>query len=165
MASETISAGIECLVSRNAHYEAVSKALNLFVGRGKRYSYKAAERGSGVPERMIEAYRYPPDNEYWRPIKPEELASLFSFFGPDFTTEYLAAVAGQGAYWLPDADEPDPARMSADSAEDTATIARAAADGKFDQDERQQLRVVGQRKIERGQQLVALAAPSLKAVA
>lgn len=156
MASSIQSAGIEPIVSRASHFEAVRKSLDVFVGRGKRYSYKAVERGSGVPARMIEAYRYPLDHEEWRAIKPEELASLFAFFGPEFTTEYLSAVVEQGAYWLPTGDEPDPARMAADSAEDAAVVTRAAADRRFDDNERQQLKVVGQRKIERGHQLVAL---------
>lgn len=148
------SAGLSPLVSRNAHFDAVTKALNVFVGRGKRYCYKTVERGSGVSARMIEAYRHDQGHEEWRPIKPEELASLFRFFGPEFTTEYLSAIADQGAFWLPTGLEP-PAVLAADTAEDTAIVARAAADGQFDEGEKPALHVVGLRMIERGQRLAA----------
>lgn len=148
------SAGLSPLVSRNDHFDAVAKALNIFVGRGKRYSYKDVQRGAGIPERMIECYKHLPDHEDWRPIKPEELASLFKFLGPEFTSTYLGKVCDQGAFWLPTGIEP-PGAIAADSAEDTAIITRAAADGKFDDGEKPALHVVGQRMIERGQRLAA----------
>lgn len=150
----TSSAGLCPLVSRNAHFEAVTKALNVFVGRGKRYSYKEVQNGAGIPERMIECYKHLPDHEDWRAIKPEELASLFRFIGPEFTGTYLAAIADQGAFWLPTGVEP-PGALAADSAEDTAIVTRAAADGRFDEGEVPALRVVGLRMIERGQRLAA----------
>jgi hypothetical protein len=100
--SDKQSAGIEPLVSRNAHFEAVSKALSVFVGRGCRHSYKDVQRGAGIPERMIECYRHHPNHSDWRPIKPEELASLYRFLGPEFTSTYLTEVAEQSAYWNPE---------------------------------------------------------------
>jgi hypothetical protein len=165
MPSDNNSAGIEPIVPRTELYRAFGKALRLYVGRSARFSYKELQRKAGVPARMIEAYRHDPDHEEFRAAPFDHVMSLAKALGPEFTADWLS-LANQGAFWLPEDGEPDPARISADSAEDTATIARAAADGKFDTEERQQLRAVGHRKIERGKQLVALGqSPDLKAVA
>jgi len=147
------SAGIDPLVSRSAHFNAVAYALRLFVGRGRRFTYKEVQKGAGVPERMIECWRLDCDHEDWREILPEQLASLQKFLGPDFTTEYLSRVADQGAFWLPDEDLP-PGAIAADNAEDNAIITRAALDGKFDEDEKPDLKVVGVRLVARGAQVL-----------
>lgn len=158
MTQRSNSAGIEPLVSRRAHFSAVSAALKLFVGRGRRFSYKEIQKGAGVPERMIECWRHDMDHEDWREILPEQLASLQKFLGPDFTTEYLSLVADQGAYWLPDSEDIPPGALAADSADDNATLAHMAADGKFDDKEKPDLKVVGRRMMIRGATLKALAA-------
>ena len=98
---------------------------------------------------MLECYRQEPDHEDWRPIKPEELASLFYFLGPDFTTDYLERVARQGAYWLPEAGGTPPGEIAADVAEDSAQITRAAADNDFGDN----VRSIGTRLMVRGAQL------------
>lgn len=117
MASLCNAAGIEPLVSRSKHWEAVTRALNMFVGRGKKFSNADCEAGAGVPARMMECYRQQPDAQEWRPIKPEEFASLICFIGPGFSGAYLAAInSGQGAYWLP-TGEGDVATLNTDAAE------------------------------------------------
>lgn len=147
------SAGLVPLVSRNAQGEALSKALRLFVGRGCRYSYKEVERGSGVSARMIECYRHSPEHEDWRPVKPEELASLFRFLGEEFTTAWLEQVAQQGAYWLPTTDDTPPGALAADACEDAAAIARRAADGVLDNNDVIELRPTGGRMMAQGARL------------
>lgn len=148
------SAGAIPLVSRNAAGEALSRALRLYVGRGRRYSCKEVERGSGVAARMVESYLCDPSQEDWRPAKLAEVLSLARFLGPDFTAQWLS-LADQGAFWLPD-EEPDPGVLAADNADDNAIVTRAAADRQFDEDERPDLHVVGRRMVSRGAQLAAL---------
>lgn len=148
------SADIEPLVSRNRAGAAVAKALSLYVGRGRRYSVKQLSNATGVKDRMIECAKCDPDNTDWRPLPLEALLSISAFLGADFTNEWLP-LSGQGAFELPDG-EPDPGDLAIDSTEDSATVVRAAMDGKFDEDERADLRIVGARKIARGQQLIAL---------
>jgi len=119
------SAGIEPLVSRATHWEAVTRALNLCVGRGRRHSNVDCERHAGVPARMLECYRQQPDAAEWRPIKPEEFASLIKFLGPPFSSAYLDGItSGQGAYWLPERDG-DAASLNTDCAEFTFEHAKA----------------------------------------
>lgn len=101
MASNPKSAGIDPIVSRSAAYTALAKALRLSVGRGCRFSYKDLERKSGVPARMIEAYRYEPDHEEFRPAPFEHILSLWAAIGPDATNDMLA-LAGQVAVWQPE---------------------------------------------------------------
>ena len=125
MPNSVASAGDGPIVSRSAQALALSQSLRLFVGRGRRYSYKEVQRGAGIPARMLECYRQEPDHEDWRPIKPEELASLYLFLGPDFTTDYLERVAKQGAYWIPDGDGAKH-DIAADLSESAAKVVRAA---------------------------------------
>jgi hypothetical protein len=101
MASQPKSAGIEPNVSRNAAYSALAKTLRLSVGRGCRFSYKDLERKSGVPSRMIEAYRYEPDHEEWRPAPFEHILSLVGAIGTEAANDFLALV-GMVSIWLPD---------------------------------------------------------------
>jgi hypothetical protein len=151
------SAGMSMLISRSAANETFREALRMFVGRGKRYSVKQASNGTGIKDRMIEAFMAPVDNAEFRKPDLEETLSLASFLGPDFTTELLSP-AGQGAFWLPDADGLPPGALAADSAEDTARLARHAADGKFDAPEKPDLKVIGRRMMIRGATLQEMAA-------
>lgn len=155
MTGTSNSAGISPNVSRAKLYEAFGSALRLYIGRGKRHSYKEVERGAGVSARMIEAYRYDQDHEEWREPKIEHIFSIAGFIGPDFTNEILPLI-GQGAFWLPEDDDPQPGQFAADSSEDTTEIVKRAVDGEFCSDDRKHLAVVGRRQIERGQVLVAM---------
>ena len=143
------SAGEGTLVSRSAAGLALSQSLRLFVGRGRRYSYKQIRRGTGIPERMLECYLQEPDHPDWRPIKPEELASLFYFLRADFATDYLERIAGLCAYEKPEPDAMPPGDIAADIAEDAAQITRAAADNDFGPN----VRSIGTRLMSRGAQL------------
>lgn len=155
--SEPNSANFGLLVSRSAARGAIRDALRLFVGRGCRYSVKQLGNATGVPDRLIECAIVDPESTDYRPLSLEALASIARFLGSGFTNEWMPVLMGQGAYDLPDSDDPEPAQIAADSADDTATLARAAADGEFKgHEEMRQLRIVGQRKIERGKRLVAI---------
>lgn len=153
MVHSSNSAGIVPNVSRTKLYQAFGAALRLYIGRGKRHSYKDVERGAGVSARMIEAYRYEPDHEEFRPAPVEHIFSIAGFIGPDFLNEILPLI-GQGAFWLPEDDLP-PGDLAADMADDNAEVTRRAKDGSFEGDEKA-LKVVGRRMIERGAALVAL---------
>lgn len=147
------SAGNSTLVSRSAARSAVRDALRLYVGRGRRYSVKQLSNGTGVPDRLIECAIADIDSADYRPLAYECLLSISLFLGSAFTAEWLK-LARQGAFDLPDEDLP-PGAIAAESAEDTAIIARAAIDGEFQDHEKPGLHVVGQRMIERGQRLAA----------
>lgn len=153
MSSRNNSAGIDPIVPRSAAYRAFGAALRLYVGRDGRYSYKELERKAGVSARLIEAYRYEPDHEEFRPAPFEHILSLSKALGPEFTNDYLR-LANQGAFWLPDEDVP-PGELAADNADDNAEITRRAIDGSFEGDERA-LKAVGARMMERGAKLVAI---------
>lgn len=154
------SAGIETLVSRTKHWEAVSRALNMFVGRGKKFSNADCEAGAGVPARMMECYRQQPIAQEWRPIKPEEFASLICFLGPGFSAAYLAGInSGQGAYWLPEGDG-DAAALNTDSAEFNYEYAKAIdptgpGGPKLVPEEKQRLRVIASRMGPKAQAVAA----------
>lgn len=102
--SACTSADIFPLVSRNAATEAFRNALRLYVGRGRRYSVKQLETGSGVPARMIESYVAPVHSTEFRLPPIEAILSLSKFLGAEFTTEWLV-LAGQGAFDIPDGDD------------------------------------------------------------
>lgn len=153
MTGTSNSAGIIPNVSRTKLYEAFSAALRLYIGRGKRHSYKEVERGAGVPARMIEAYRYETTHEEWRAAPVEHIFSIAGFIGPDFTNEILPMI-GQGAFLLPEDDLP-PGDIAADMADDNAEVTRRAKDGSFQGDEKA-LKVVGTRMMRRGAALIAL---------
>src|SRR6478736_532560 len=156
MTQRSKSAGIEPNVSRNEIFRAFGSALRLYIGRGKRHSYKDIERGAGVPARMIEAYRYDPSHEEWREPGVDHILSIAGFIGPDFTNEILPLI-GQGSFWLPEDGDPNPGTFAADSSEDATEIVKRASDGVFCDNDRRELGRVGQRKIERGMRLVAMA--------
>lgn len=148
------SANLCLLVSREHAGNKIGAALRLFVGRGRRYSVKQLANGTGVKDRLIECAMTDAGSVDYRPLPPECLLSLMAFLGSDFTNEFLP-LAGQGAFDLPD-DEPNPGVVATDNADDNAVVVRAAIDGKFDNDERRDLKVVGSRMVTRGSQLVAL---------
>ena len=154
MQTRSKSANLSPLVSRSAANTIFRDAIRLFVGRGKRYSCKQVEIGTGIAARMIESFMAPVDGTDFRKPDFEEVLSLASFFGAEFTNE-LIAVAEQGAFDLPDTDLP-PGEIAADNADDNAEITRAAKDGKFDRDERPRLKSVGVRMVARGQHLVSI---------
>lgn len=153
--ADNTSANFVPLVSREHAWNKFSAALRLYVGRGRRYSVKQLANGAGVKDRVIECAMYAPDNIDFRPMPFEAQMSIARFLGADFTNEWLV-VAEQGAFDLPDESEPPPGMLAADCTGDSAEIARRAADGEFCSDDRKALKVVGQRKIERGMRLVAM---------
>lgn len=149
------AADFALLISREQAENEFRKALNLFVGRGKRYSVEQLAKGSGVHRRIIDCFRsYPCGHPDYRRLNFGQVLSMASFLGADFTNEWLG-LASQGAFDLPD-EEPDPGAVAADNSDDNATIVRAAIDGDFGDDERKDLRAVGSRMMNRGAQLVAL---------
>lgn len=149
------SANFPLLVSREQSGNKIGAALRLYVGRGRRYSVKQLANATGVKDRLIECAMTDAGSVDYRPLPPECLLSLMAFLGADFSNEFLA-LANQGAFELPDEGEPPPGMLAADCAGDSAEIARRAADGEFCSDDRKALKIVGQRKIERGMRLVAM---------
>lgn len=149
------SANLVPLVSREQAWNKFGAALRLYVGRARRYSVKQLANGAGVKDRVIECAMCAPDSVDFRPMPFEAQLSIARFLGSDFTNEWLH-LADQGAFDLPDETEPPPGEIAADVAEDSADITRRAADGVFCSDDRQALRVVGQRKIEQGKRFVAM---------
>jgi hypothetical protein len=142
------------VVSRNAVDDAIGKALCRFVGRGRPYSVKQLSNLTGVKDRCIEAAKYPEGSDY-RPLSRENLFSIMAVLGADFATQVLA-VAHLGAFDLPKEAAPHPGELCAESAEDHAVIAGAAADGRFCANDHGKLWSVGHDFIERGMQLVGL---------
>ena len=156
MTTASMAADLTPLVSREQGENEFRKALNLFVGRGRRYSVAQLEIGAGVPSRAIECFRsYQFGHPDHRPLHDGHKLSIMKFLGAEFTAQWLA-LAGQGAFDLPDADEPPPGMLAADNCDDAAIVTRAAIDGKFTADEYPNLHVVGLHMVTRGQQLAAL---------
>lgn len=150
------SANNDLLVSRNSSWEKLNDALRLFVGRGRRYSVKQLSNGTGVPDRVIECAMADPEGGDHRPMPFECILSIALFLGADFTTEVLA-VTRQGAFDLPDDEDPNPGDLAIDASECTTTVIRAAANGRIDPHEKRDLRSVGHRDIARGMRLVKMA--------
>lgn len=156
MASRNNSAENSSLVSRSAANTIFRDAVRLFVGRGRRFSVKQVSIGTGISIRMIESFMAPVDSTDFRKPDLEEVLTLASFFGSDFTTELVSPIR-QGAFDMPEEDIP-PGQIAADNADDNAALTRAALDGKFDPEERKNLRPVGLRMVSRGVRLAGLAA-------
>jgi hypothetical protein len=150
--SDSASANLSPVVSRNCARSHLRDALRLFIGRGRRYSVKQAANGSGVKDRVIECAMEDPDSVEYREPHLEAILSLSGFLGPEFTCEWLH-LAHQGAFWLPENEDLPPGAIAADSVEDSAVVARAACDGKFGDEEKPDLRVVGTRMMARGAHL------------
>lgn len=144
------------LVSREQAWNKFAAAVRLYAGKRRRYSFKQLANGAGVKDRVIECALYDPGSVDFRPMPFEAQLSIARFLGAEFTNEWLH-LTGQGAFDLPDETEPPPGELAADDITDSAEIARRAADGNFDGEDRKHLRAVGRRKIERGMMLVGLA--------
>ena len=153
--SDTASANNSLLVSRERSANAIREALRLYAGRGRRYSVKQLSNATGVKDRVIECAMCVQDNADWRPLPIEALLSIGMFLGADFTNEWLG-LSQQGAFDFPE-DEPSPGELAIEGAQDSATVVRAAMDGKFDGEECADLKVIAARKIKRGQQLLSMA--------
>jgi hypothetical protein len=108
----------ELLVSRTAIRERQRRALRLHIGRGRRFSVKEASEGSGVPERQIEAAMCLIEDENYRPLSLENVASLAKFLGASFVSQYLE-LSGLGAFELMDGQQPLPKVLA--SAAETLT--------------------------------------------
>lgn len=92
---------LEPLVSREEIRERIRKALNLHVGRGRRFSVEELSEGSGVPKRSIQAALAPIHDENYRPLTLENLQSIGKFLGAAFVSSYLE-LSGFGAFELCD---------------------------------------------------------------
>lgn len=122
----------ELLVSRNAIRERQRSALRLHIGRGRRFSVKDAAEGSGVPERQIEAAMCIIDDESYRPLALENVASIAKFLGAPFASHYLE-LSGLGAFELMEGQPPLPhvlasADPPADVAEERKRLIRRLAE-------------------------------------
>jgi hypothetical protein len=114
---------LELLVPRHTIREGQRGALRLHVGRGRRFSVKQASEGSGVPERQIEAAVCPIDDENYRPLSQENLASLAKFLGATFVSHYLE-LSGLGAFELMDGQPPLPKVLASAPAQEDTTEER-----------------------------------------
>lgn len=149
------SAELVPLVSHEQLNNAFWLAVRMFVGRGKRFKAADVSVGAGIHRRTLDCYRgYSIGHPDHRPLDEAQRFSIASFCGADLTTAWISFI-GQAAYDLPDI-EPDPGELAADNSDDNAVVVRAAVDGKFDKDERKDLKVVGSRMMSRGAHLVAL---------
>lgn len=150
------TADLNPLVSREQAENEFRKGMCLFVGRGRQYSVAQLAKGSGVHHRAIECFKsYTHGHPDYRPLHLGQMMSIASFLGAEFTTEWLV-LCGQGAFDLPDANEPDPGKMACENSDDNAILTRAAINGEFEEHESRDLRGVGERMMERGAKLVAI---------
>lgn len=90
---------LEPLVSREEIREKIRKALSLYVGRGRRYSVEELSVGAGVPKRCIQAALAPINDENYRPLTLENLASISKFLKARFASAYLE-LSDLGAFEL-----------------------------------------------------------------
>lgn len=152
--ADAASANDFLLVSREQVGNAISSALRLFVGRGRRYSVKQLSNATGVKDRVIECAMCRADSLDYRPLSLEALASVGRFLGAEFTNEWMPLMM-QGAFDLTD-EEPDPGALAADTSEDSAKLVRNAVDGTFDNDCPREMKGIGTRMVSRGAQIVAM---------
>lgn len=96
--ADDFAANFPPLVSREQAGDAIAKALNLFVGRGRRYTVKELANATGVKDRMIECARLYADNIDHRPLPDWALLSIMRFLGPGFTTTALAPADQVASY-------------------------------------------------------------------
>jgi len=105
--SETQAAELFPIISREQSENAFRAALNLFVGRGRRYSSKEVQIGTGVSHRLIDCCRsYPSGHPDHRPMHMGAQMSLMAFLGPEFTSEWIK-LAGQVAFHKPEGIDHD----------------------------------------------------------
>jgi hypothetical protein len=107
------------VIPRNLSYDRLTSALNLFCGRGRRYSVQELSKATGVPERIIEAAKYQSHQAEFRPLRFDHLQSMNNFLRVPFVSHYLEQV-GLGAYELMD-EQPLPSVLTADSAKPSET--------------------------------------------
>src|SRR6478736_9735590 len=105
MSHRNDSADFGLLISRSAANSVFREAVRLFVGRGKRFSCKQVEIGTGIKARMVECFMAPVDSTEFRKPDLEEVLTLCSFFGSAFTSA-LIEPARQAAFDLPDEELP-----------------------------------------------------------
>lgn len=152
---EQQSADLLLLVSREQAENEFRKALNLYVGRGRRYSVAQLAKGSGVPTRVIDCFRsYAHGHPDYRRLHFGQVLSMTAFLGAEFTNEWLT-LSKQAAYDLPD-EEPDPGELAADTSESASRVVRMAADRDFTNDSETDLRDTGTSLMNQGAQLVAI---------
>jgi len=113
--SDRGSADFGPLISRNSSDEAIARALNLFVGRGRRYSVKDFSAATGIPERMIECAKQDIENSDHRSLAPHLIASAAKFLGPAFINVWLDQ-CGLAACASAEPNHDDIARASLDYA-------------------------------------------------
>ena len=157
MATNPETAEIGMTVSRSAADERFSRSLHIFVGRGKKHPVNEVAKGTGISASVIYGWLAGPTSQDWRKLHPAHLLTMAGYLGPEFTAELLQPV-GQGAFWLPDADDMSPGDLAADLAEDAADVTRRAADGEFCHVDRKALGPRGRRLMVVGAQLAASAA-------
>lgn len=150
------SADLSPRISRNVAGNAINAALRKFVGRGKPYTVRELAEKAKLKDRVIECAMCHPEDPEYRRLTPEALFSIIDVLGAPFTTEMLK-VTRQATYST-DLEIAEPGEIVADCAADTAEVARAAKDGRFNVRERRAMAEVGQRHIDRGMVLVAMGA-------
>src|SRR5690349_9751204 len=80
---------LEPLVSRDEIREKIRRALNLYVGRGRRYTVEELSQGAGVRKRLIRAALAPTNDENYRPLTLENLWSIAKFLKASFASNVL----------------------------------------------------------------------------
>lgn len=90
---------LEPLVSREQIGERIRRALNLHVGRGRRYSVEELSTGAGVRRRSIRAALAPIHDENYRPLTLENLICVAAFLRAPFASAFLE-LADLGAFEL-----------------------------------------------------------------
>lgn len=127
----------DTMISQHAADDALVATIALFMGRGRRWSVKDVEIGTGISERTLSAM-IALDPESRRAPSGRNLLLLMSFFGVEFTDRLLSHV-GQGARDLnPAPDAPGVVIAGIMSA--AAEFARAGADNQFCSRDRRELR-------------------------
>ena len=113
----------EPLVLREEIRERIRKGLHLHIGRGRRFSVDEASLGSGVPKRVIQAAMAPINDENFRPLTLENLASLDKFLGASFVS-YRLELSGLGAFELMDGQPPLPRVLASSPIQEDAADER-----------------------------------------
>lgn len=150
-----VSAELQPLVSREQMDNAFHRAINMFVGRGKRHRAADVCTGAGIDRRRLDCYRgYPIGHPDHRPLHEHEKWSISSYVGADLTSQWIQSL-GQGAFDIPDDDTPPAMRMACESADDNAKLLNIVADNRIDKDEREDAAAIGRRSISRGVALVS----------
>lgn len=96
--ADEFAANFPPLVSREQDGNAIARALNLFIGRGRQFTVKEVANATGVKDRMIECARLYADNIYHRPLPDWALLSMMKFLGPAFTSAALAPTEQVAGY-------------------------------------------------------------------